>query len=145
MKPLLAILFDALSPRLAAHGHTVSLDETTVPTHLHLDVSTPVFVHRIVADGEPCFGGTTQQAALLADEVQTVVRMRSGELIGALWEMDDQLTHVGTSRIAAIIERNAYSMRVDHAIGKSDEETHAEAQLSILRYKRQAAQRKATT
>lgn len=135
MKPLLAILFDALSPRLAAHGHAVSLDDSTIwpsiairhrdglhgvivvvsmpdddlldgpwpamlAAHLAADsrctavevqvrrdavcVSTPVFVHRIVADGEPCFGGVTQQAGLLADEVQTVVRMRSAELINAL-------------------------------------------------------------
>lgn len=196
MKPLLSILFDALSSRLAQRGHTISLDETTVwpsilirhrdglhgaivvvslpdddlldgpwPTMLaarlaadaritavevqvrreSVCITTPVFVHRIVADGEPCFGGVTQQAGLLVDEVQTVVRMRSGELINALWEMDDRLTHVGTSRIAAIIERGAIRMRVDHALGKSDEEHHAEAQLSIIRHKRKVAQRKAAT
>lgn len=196
MKHLLAILLDALSPRLAAHGHAVTMDESTVwpsiqirhrdgihgvivvislPDDDLLDgpwpamlaarlaadaritavevlvrqesvcVSMPVFVGRTVPDGEPCFHGTPQQSGLLAEDVQTVVRMRSGALIAALWEMDNQLAQVGTSRFAAIIERGAIRMRVDHALGKSDEETHVEAQLSILRYKRKAAQRKAAT
>lgn len=57
--------------------------------------------------------------------------------------MDDLLSQAGAPRIAAIIERGATRMRVDHAMGKSDEEHHVEAQLSILRHKRKAAQRKA--
>lgn len=195
MKPLLTILFDALSVRLTQRGHTVSLDEATVwpsimirhrdglhgvivvvslPDDDLLDgpwpamlaarlaadaritavevqvrresvcVSTPVFVGRTVPDGDPCFHGTPQQSGLLADEVQTVVRIRSGELIDALWEMDGRLTDAGSPRFAAIIVRNAYKMRVDHALGKSDEKISAESHLHFLRHKRKAALRKAT-